>query len=35
MHAYVREKNECAQKHERKMLQMQMQMNLQIWQVLL
>ena len=35
MHAYVREKNECAQKHERKMLQMQMQMNLQICQVLL
>ena len=35
MLAYVREKNECAQKHERKMLQMQMQMNLQIWQVLL
>ena len=35
MHAYVREKNERAQKHECKMLQMQMQMNLQICQVLL
>ena len=26
--AYMQEQNECARKHERKMLQMQMQMNL-------
>ena len=33
--AYIREENECAQKHKSEMLQMQMQMNLKICQVLL
>ena len=33
--AYIRKENESAQKHEREMLQMQMQINLQIHEVLL
>ena len=33
--AYIRKENESAQKHEREMLQMQMRINLQIYEVLL
>lgn len=33
--AYIRKENESAQKHEREMLQMQMQINLQIYEVFL
>ena len=33
--AYIRKENESAQKHEREMLQMQMRINLQIYEALL